>query len=120
MLDTIKASLTITLLGRVMVSKEESLVNSDSFNVESVSVFDTKTKKYWHYKVPIRKTIPAKQVINVNYSCYQQYLQISPDFKKYPKHIWAQMSKRDRFKANAEYTAKALGGELLEFTIYEE
>jgi hypothetical protein len=120
MLDTTKASLTIILQGRVMVSKEESLINSDSCYIETVSVYDTKTKKYWHYKVPIRKTVPASQVINISYSCYQQYLQTPPDFKKYPKHIWAQMSKRERFKANAEYTAEALGGKLLEFTIYED
>lgn len=120
MLDSIKASLTISLQGRVMVSKEESLVNSNSFNIETVSVYDTKKKNYWHYKVPVRKTIPAKQVINVDYSCYQQYLQTPPDFKKYPKSIWAQMSKKERFKANAEFTAEALGGKLIEFTIYED
>lgn len=120
MLDSIKASLTISLQGRVMVSKEKSLVNSDSFTIETVSVYDTKKKNYWHYKVPIRKTIPAKQVINVDYSCYQQYLQTPPDFKKYPKPVWAQMSKKERFKANAEFTAEALGGKLIEFTIYED
>lgn len=120
MLDSIKASLTITLPGRVMVSKEESLVNSDSFYIEDIAIYDVKRKKVEHLKVPTRKTIPATQVINVDYSCYQQYLQTPPDFKEYPKHIWAQMPKKERFRANAEYTAEALGGKLLEFTIYED
>lgn len=141
-MDNIKVSLTITLEGRVMYSKEECLkttqktvqyydkktrkkhtktVEEEERNMDKMDSHTLKVKTYPKEVVltySTRKCKPAKQVINLSSTAYNHMVTTCPEGIK--PNLWSRMSKKERLIAHLDMIAEGLGGTRESFTVFDD
>ena len=144
-MSEIKLSLSITLLGRVMLSKDECLKTTHK-------VIEKKTKAGKIYKKTIevkvedwdkmekhtmrvtstngtnpeiitfhtRKCKPATQSLNMSKEAYEYMIDKDscPSWSKPGK--WATMSKKERLEAHLQKTVEHLGGTSYTYQVFED
>ena len=140
-MNEIKVSLTISLQGSVMFSKEECLKTTQKvtrkknksfkkqarIQEEDLSKMDKNTlrvidKRGKHPEMITfytRKSRPAKQTINISKDSYDYMTSSScPEWSKVG--AWIQMSKVKRLEAHLQRLAEHLGGNVLSYKVFED
>lgn len=115
-MSTTKLSLTILVPGATMTSKEKSLKNFKTKNEEIIPEFhdnirislrDGTQEKI--YNIKVRKSIPAKQVINISEEAYDYFVSNErPD--KYRENNWSNLNKNAKIWWHCNQIAASLGG----------
>lgn len=143
--NEIKVSLIITLQGRVMFSKEECLKTIQKtltkknpktgksyektiqFLAEDWNKLDSNTLKVTDDKGKnpeiityyTRKTIPAKQSININKEAYNYMTSREcPSWSK--TKVWSQMGAKQRLEMHLQRLAESLGGKVLSYEVFND
>lgn len=135
----VKVSLSVTLPGSVMYSKQECLKQLKSTfvnkagkkitkykSVQDFDKFDKSTievKDYDNSKelltVYTRKSRNATQIINLSKEAYE-YM-ISNNFPTWSKsNVWRSMKAKARLEAHLNRIAEELGGTILSYQVFEE
>lgn len=118
--NEIKVSLSVTIQGRVMVSQQVA-ENKPEFTSEfSMEVADAKGKNKQRIFVKgIRKTVPAKQQLNINVDAYEAMISNEcPYWKK--KGEWEAMPEKERLEAHLWRIAQGLGGSAISYEVFED
>lgn len=142
--NEIKVSLTITLPGGVMESKDECLKTTqkviekktktgkvykkkitlqvddwDKMDHNSLRVEDAKGKNPEIIHFYTRRCKPVLQVIKFNKDSYE-YM-ISKEYPSWAKPWkWNQMNKKERLETHIQRTAKHFGGEVVSYQVFED
>lgn len=119
-MSDIKVSLYIELPGRTLYSKQSCLKNGkpdpEKHHKEFMKVEDGKG----HFEtitVNTRKSIPAKQIINLSQEAYDYF--ISDNKPAEYRGDWKKMSEAARLNWHLTETAKSLGGKMIEYQILD-
>lgn len=120
-MDTnVKISLSITLPGSVMYSKQSCLKNGkldpEKYHKEFMKIENGKG----HFEtitINTRKCIPAKQIISISEDAYNYF--ISDEKPPEYRNDWKSMSKEARLYWHLTEIAKSRGGKMLEYQILD-
>lgn len=115
----VKLRATFLVPGAQMYSIKEAKENN-LYNSEFIKVFDDKKRKWYNYEIKVRKSIPAKQVINMSEEAYLSMVNPMecPSFIR--KRDWNMLNKKARIKLHLENIAESLNGILYEYDIFED
>lgn len=144
----IKMSLTISLPGSVMVSKEASLGYAvkpvikngkkvfkdgkplmEKVEIEDPTKHDLNTLLLTNNKGKVvdkihyytRKCVPATKVTHISREAYEAMMSTEcPQQFRGPKRIWLKMSEIERLEWHLNNYAEAFGGKVLSYTIYDD
>ena len=127
-MNNVKISLTITLPGSVMVSEVDSLKRISDKKGNTKEVFDfsknnKQTMQLYHkgkkeqIEIFIRKSKPAKQVINLPQEAYDQF---TGDYipRKY-NGKWKSLTPMQKIRWHCQQIAEELGGRLEDFKVFD-
>lgn len=144
-MSEIKLSLSITLLGRVMLSKDECLKTThkviekktkagkiykktievkvedwDKMEKHTMRVTDTNGFNPEIITFHTRKCKPATQSLNMSKEAYEYMIDKDscPSWSKPGK--WAAMSKKERLEAHLQKTVEHLGGTSYTYQVFED
>jgi len=124
-MSTTKLSLTILVPGATMVSKEKSLKNFKKDNQEIIpEVHDTLRISLREgpnekvYTIKIRKSIPAKQVINMSEEAYNYFVSNEKPYN-FKGTGWANLSRNERLFWHCSQIAASLGGIVDSFEVLD-
>lgn len=119
--NEIKVSLAVTIQGRVMVSQQVA-ENKPEFTSEfSMEVADAKGKNKQRIHVEgIRKTVPAKQQLNMNVEAYEAMISDECPYWKKKKSEWEGMTEKERLEAHLWRIAESLGGSAISYEVFED
>lgn len=122
----IKVNLTIELKGATMISEKESLRYSKQLDKEvpdwekndisQIELQDGKNTKT--YKVFTRKTIPARQVIQLSEDTYN-YMVGNEKTRENKDLNWSNMSAKQRLIWHCNQIAEALGGKVINISVID-
>lgn len=105
----IKINLNVTLKGRVMLSEQVAQNKPECHDSFSMVVTGHKNKAS-RINVSVRKTIPAKQTINMTKDAYEEMI----DGRAVPywikPHVWYKMNTKERLEAHLSRISESLGG----------
>ena len=120
-MSEVKVNLNITLPGRVMLSEQVAQNKPENYDVSSMEVFDSFKKKRDRITIKTRKTVPAKQSINISIDAYNSMISQReiPYFITQPRE-WVRMSKKQRLEAHLSDITEALGGISYTYIVFEE
>lgn len=115
----VKLRATFLVPGAQQYSKEEAKANN-LYDSSTFRVFDDKKRKWYTYEIKTRKSIPAKQVINMSEEAYLHMVNPMecPSFIR--KRDWNMLNKKARIKVHLERIAESLNGILYEYNIFED
>lgn len=129
-MDNIKLSVTFELPGSTMLTSQECEENpKENYTSETITYFSpvqykdgkkTKTKYVKEtMKINVRKSIPAKQCINMTMEAYQEMISNTP-IPGVPPSTWKKLTKNERIIAHLERIAKDLNSTNYQFTILDD
>lgn len=118
--NEIKVNLNVTLKGRVMLSEQVAQNKPENYDSFSMEVADTNGKNKERILVKTRKTVPAKQAINLNMDAYKAMTNRKevPHWVKAGK--WASMSEKQRLESHLQRITESLGGGSFTYKILED
>lgn len=117
-MNDVKLSLAIALPGRVMMSGEESPVNSQR---ETVKVYNDVTKKFENIHITTKKCKPAQQHINICSEAYKDMVSNSTPYGfKGTSFEWKKLKKNEKLLWHMQELAAAMGGMLVNYHIFDD
>jgi len=122
-MDNIKITVTIELPGRRIYKDNETKTEKGVLDLNKVEkhnykYFDPKRKTSEVISYYTNKCVPAKQSINLSYEAYRGIVEAGPVTGYSGK--WKNMTKEERIAAHLEVLAKAMGGTLLNFHVFDD
>lgn len=132
-MNDVKLSVTIVLPGSTMISSQECDKNpfenciKDSFSL-AVKRFDKKTKKSFikkeTYVIYLRKSVPCKQVINMNSDAYENMTSITCPEWFTPAlggiNRWKKLSIKERLEYHLERLCSSFNGISYEYVVFND
>lgn len=115
-MDNIKISLTVILPGSVMVSAEESAKNPLKTTDKSEMELFYRGKKE-RLQIFTRKTVPARQVINLTQEAYDNFISDNIPYKF--KGVWKGLSDKDKIRWWCQNIANSLGGQVAGIQVFD-
>lgn len=122
----VKVNLTIQLPGATMIPEKESLRYSKQLerevpdweknDISQIELGDGKNTKI--YKVFTRKSIPARQVIQLSEATYN-YMVGNEKTKENKDLNWSNMSAKQRLIWHCNQIAESLGGKVINISIID-
>nr|DAR32463.1 MAG TPA: hypothetical protein [Bacteriophage sp.] len=108
--NEVKVSLTVVLPGRTMVSQQVAENKPlESYDTIVVELWDKEVQKRERMFVKVRKSIPAKQSINLSVDAYKYMVSDeAPYFIK--SKVWKAMNIKNRLEAHLQKICEQLNG----------
>lgn len=119
--NEIKVNLNIILPGRVMLSEQVAQNKpKESYDSFSMEVLDPKKQDRERITVKVRKSVPAKQVINLSVDAYETMISKTEVPYWVKANTWVIMSKKQRLETHLQRITEALGGITYTYKILED
>ena len=109
-MSEIKLTASFTLPGRV-------IEGSDSYQKESLEVYDLNSKKRQTIKYSVRIPIEAEQRLNISEETYDHW--INTKTKEYTSHQWSKTEDKYKIMSHLKEVQQALGATSFKFHIFD-